>query len=61
MQQSFVTMPLPPLAPGNSGDVTFVLQIPAKSPSLAGHSVGKITALDPTVCFVFFALPCLPM
>ena len=32
---------------GIAGTLTFVLQIPAKSPALRGHPVGKTTALFP--------------
>ena len=38
---------------GIAGTLTFVLQIPAKSPALRGHPVGKTTALFPhsLLCF----------
>ena len=38
---------------GIAGTLTFVLQIPAKSPALRGHPVGKTTALSPHswLCF----------
>ena len=34
-------------SPENSGDFTFFLQIPPKSPTLWGHLVGKTTACYP--------------
>ena len=37
----------PPHPRGIAGTLTFVLQIPAKSPALRGHPVGKTTALPP--------------
>ena len=37
----------PPHPRGIAGTLTFVLQIPAKSPALRGHPVGKTTALSP--------------
>ena len=42
---------------GIAGTLTFVLQIPAKSPALRGHPVGKTTALFPPQS-VMFLLHC---
>ena len=65
--KSFFTAPMPhyalvicnhaPHPRGIAGTLTFVLQIPAKSPALWGHPVGKTTALFPPQS-VMFSLHC---